>query len=163
MVLILLSCLARHEPVRAESPAPLDLVLASATVVDPAVVAGTPTLAEALHDVVNERNLVPTDVSADLAKFATTRDTRRRIELLAPARATLLVETETAYYSELSGRFRWTVHTTLSLEPAGLSDSFDVPVFLQFAHEKEAEAVSAAAPTIARRAGELLDGWLSAP
>jgi hypothetical protein len=97
------------------------------------------------------------------AAFQGTRDTRRRVELLHPTRPTLLVETETSFYSELSGRYRWNVHVVASIEPAGVSESFDVPVFLQFAHEREAEAVSAAAPVIARRVGELVDGWLAAP
>lgn len=165
MVLILAACALHHEPVRASSPQPLDVVVALSTVVDPAVTGPSASLQAALAGAMDVRNVSPTWVSDDkyVSLFQSTRDTRRRTALLGSTQALLLVETETAYYSELSGRFRWTVHTTLTLEPAGLTDTFDVPVFLQFAHEKEPEAVEAAAPTIARHVGELLDGWLSAP
>jgi hypothetical protein len=50
----------------------------------------------------------------------------------------------------------------VSLEGPGApaARSFDVPVFLQYHHEREADAVDAAAPIVARKVGELLDGWL---
>ena len=73
----------------------------------------------------------------------------------------LLVESEVAYYSLLSGRYRWTVDVTLTLVPAGLTDHFEVPVFLEFQHEREAEALAAATPVITRHVDDLIDDWLS--
>lgn len=165
MVLMLLACIAKHGPERAAEPTPIDVVPVLSSVADSKVTGATDPLSKALGDVLAARNLQPTMMSTDsyLAAFAGTRDTRRRIELLHVSRPMLLVETETAFYSELSGRYRWIVKATVSLEPAGLTESFEVPVFLQFQHEREPEAVSAAAPVIARRAGELVDGWLAAP
>lgn len=165
MVLMLLACLAKHEPERAAEPTPIDVVPVLASVADSKLTGATDPLSKALGDTLAARNLQPTmlPTEAYLAAFQGTRDTRHRIELLHVARPTLLVETETTFYSELSGRYRWLVKATISLEPAGLTESFEVPVFLQFQHEREPEAVSAAASVIARHAGQLVDGWLAAP
>lgn len=165
MVLMLLACIAKHEPQRAAEPTPIDVAPVLSSVADARVTGATDPLSKALGDALVARNLQPNMLPTEqyLAAFQGTRDTRHRVELLHVSRPTLLVETETSFYSELSGRYRWLVKATLTLEPAGLTETFEVPVFLQFQHEREPEAVSAASLVIARRAGELVDGWLAAP
>lgn len=165
MVLILaaLGCVARHEPVRADTPTPIDVVPVLAGVDDPAVTDAPERLDEALVQTLSAHNLQPTLVPADrwTQAFVTTRDTPRRVEHLAPKGNLLLVETEAAYFSQLNGRYRWTVDVTLTLVPAGLSDTFEVPVFLEFQHEREEQALAAATPVIARHVGDLVDDWLA--
>lgn len=162
MVLMLIGCLAHHPPTQAAASTEVDVVAALSGVAAPTVTGPTDTLKQSLSGALGPHNLTvkfaPEDSFA--TAFQTTRDTGHRLNLLHATEPLLLVETETSFYSELSGRYRWVVHTTLSLQPAGLSDSFDVPVFLQYAHEQEAEAVDQAAPVIARHAGDLVDSWL---
>jgi len=45
---------------------------------------------------------------------------------------------------------------------AALTSSFEVPVILQFVHEKEPRALEEAAPIIERQLGHLLDQYLGA-
>ena len=82
------------------------------------------------------------------------------------AKVLVLVETEARFYSQIEGRNRWTVTVRLSVAPAdALNDvvveEFDVPVFLQFLHEKEERALEEAGPLIERRLGPLLDQVMS--
>lgn len=124
-----------------------------------------------LDAVLQERNLPPHAI-ADAAvtqAFAGRRTTPQRLAWLAEradgAPLLLLVETEVAFYSQLEGRYRWTVEVHLTIastsDPgASVTRSFEVPVFLQFHHEREPEALDAAAPVIERRLASLVDAWL---
>ena len=42
----------------------------------------------------------------------------------------------------------------------GVTEVYQVPVFLQFHHQREAEALEEAAPVIARKVALLVDGYL---
>jgi hypothetical protein len=77
----------------------------------------------------------------------------------------LLVETEARWYSQIAGRFRWTVSVDLSLGEVGAPEEsvhqhFEVPVALLFDHQREADAINEATSVIQRRLGELMDLWL---
>ena len=79
----------------------------------------------------------------------------------------MLVETQAEYYAQLEGRFRWVVAVQVGLGRTGQLEraalhGFEVPVFLPFVHQKEAEAIEAAAPVIAHRLGQILDEALGA-
>ena len=73
----------------------------------------------------------------------------------------VLVEAKALFYSQLRGQNRWVVNveaTALSgnsLETA-IVRRFDVPVFLQYTHQREGEALESAGPTIARRVERLV-------
>jgi hypothetical protein len=78
----------------------------------------------------------------------------------------VLVETEATFYSQIEGRNRWTVTVRLSVAPTNalndvVVEEFEVPVFLQFLHEKEERALEEAGPLIERRLGPLLDQVMS--
>lgn len=163
LTLWLLGCVARHAPVQASSPTPIEVAPVLAGVEDAAVADAPDRLDDALLVTLAAHNLTPSLVAPDryVDAFATRRDTARRLEHLAPAGNLLLVETEAAYYSILSGRYRWTVEVTLTLAPAGLTEQFEVPVFLEFQHQREADALAAATPVIARHVGDLVDAWLA--
>lgn len=79
----------------------------------------------------------------------------------------VLMETEAVFYAQIEGRNRWTVRVRLTVAPKddvshAIVEEFEVPVFLQFLHEKEERAVEEAGPLIARRLGALLDQVVAA-
>ena len=79
----------------------------------------------------------------------------------------VLVETRASFFSQLEGRYRWVVNVRAgvaeaSAPGAGVVEVFDVPVFLQFEHQNEAEAVAAAEPVISRHVQRLLRRHLGA-
>jgi hypothetical protein len=76
----------------------------------------------------------------------------------------LLVEQRVQFFSQLDGRYRWEVGTTLTASRTGgavARDPFEIPVILMYDHEKENEAIASAASDIATRLGVLLDGVLA--
>jgi len=76
---------------------------------------------------------------------------------------TLLIETEAQFYSQLNGRFRWEVHLSLTLLQAENEQLFrqtTIPIFHQFHHEREEEALLAAQTIILREINILIDDYL---
>jgi len=99
------------------------------------------------------------------------RDSGRRVAWLADnaagSEAVMLVEVAAFYDTQIQGRMRWTVRATLSIAPADAPEDamrreVDTAVFLQFLHQREAEAALEAATTIERAAARLLDDWVRA-
>ena len=74
----------------------------------------------------------------------------------------VLVESVARFYSQLRGQYRWEVSVEATLmHPSkpeeAIVEQFEIPVFLRFQHEQEAEALSAAGAEIERRLQRLLD------
>ena len=115
-----------------------------------------------LTEALTDRNLALNDLGA----ISGARLTTHRLEVLResdPSGWVLLVEARASYFSQLEGRYRWTVSVklTASSKPGEVvEDTFSVPALLQFEHEREAQAFTAVAADIAQRAGTLLDGLL---
>jgi hypothetical protein len=135
---------------------------------DDGVEAAPAALTAALDAVARQYGLQVTPVSS-VVGLDDRRTAAHRLEwLVAQAQGTdllLLVQTQPRFYSQLGGQYRWTVQVEATVarasDPAqGETIQFDVPVFLTYDHEREADALSAAAPAIARRTGALLDAWL---
>lgn len=119
------------------------------------------------------RGLRPTVLSDEALRdgLGPARTHPQRLAYLAaePSGAALLVmmETEAVFYAQIEGRNRWTVRVRLSIAPQdalqqAVVEEFEVPVFLQFLHEKEARAVEEAGPLIARRLAAALDEVVAA-
>jgi len=93
----------------------------------------------------------------------------KRFEVLADGAdgaLLLLVESSARYSSQMNGRYRWTVDVQARLaDPAQPDDAieakFTVPVHLLYSHQREADALVSAMPSIARRVGVLLDEWIT--
>jgi hypothetical protein len=123
-------------------------------------------LEERVLEQLTARNLVPERAALDPA-FAQVRDSERRLAKLVrgtDAPLAVLVEAKAIYSSPMNGRWRWTVHarlTALRREHAALTRSMDLSTFVDFEHEREPAALSAAAPAIAERTGAMLDELLS--
>jgi fructose-specific component phosphotransferase system IIB-like protein len=171
LFLLLSGCLSKHQPVQA--PRSTTVAVASAlAVLDSTEVQAVPdALAEGIAQLCSERNLQPTALApaAYTGEFASKRTSQHRLEHVAAqaggAELLLLVETTVAYYSQMNGRYRWTVEVDATISPAddlsqAFAARFSVPVFLEHYHEKEAAALEAAAPLLERRLGALLDAYL---
>ncbi len=136
-------------------------------------VAVPPELHQTVRRVLSARNLGVVEVpTGDYgAAFAAQRLSRTRLARLAQvahhADLLLLVETFPRYYSQLGGRFRWTVQVRLTLARKtalgdALSDDFTVPVFLDYPHQHERAALASAAASIGRELSSRLDDFLPA-
>jgi glycosidase len=104
--------------------------------------------------------------------FTAVRDTAHRHAKVAElGRSTpliLLVEMRAEFVTASEGLYSWRVFAKLSAgrrgskEPPVVSE-FELPAALQFDHEKDAEAVSQVANTLADRVGTLMDTVLALP
>ena len=125
---------------------------------------------EAVARTLAGRNLEPRMVDA-ASVLDGARNTQQRLALLARASDApylLLLETRVTYYDELQGQFRWMVYGRVSIarrdDLAGAASSeFEAPVFLVYEHDKEPEALRAAAGAMAERTAALLDSFLAVP
>jgi len=150
---------------------PTTTPIAVAYVVDPAF-AGEPTTApEKLKAVIAailaERNLQPVELPLEVVKGGKLTDTRMAAMREADTQTPylLLVELRVQFFSQLDGRYRWEVGTTLTAERrqgTQVKDPFEVPIVLIYDHEKQDAAMVAASHDIGSRLGVLLDGLLSA-
>jgi hypothetical protein len=141
-----------------------------AYIVDPGY-AGTPftppdVLKKAIAAELDDHNLEVVEVPIEAVSAQKLTDSR--FEALKKAAGdvpfVLLVEQRVHFFSQLDGRYRWEVATTLTAaraDGAKASDPFEIPVILLFDHEKEKEAIAAASTDIANRVGVLMDGVLA--
>ncbi len=163
---LLLGCLKPAPPVPGDG-----VTLNVATVMAPltgAISAAPPKFEMGLVVPLSSRGAIPAFVTGpdELTLLARYPDSAQRLDALAQTQvgAVLLVETAPSFYSELNGQYRWTVGVRLSLAEGDddpLYATFDVPVFLRYHHEREAEAVVAATPVVSRRAAQLVDTWMA--
>lgn len=172
MVLMLLfACLPKQAPVQSLSPLPTDLVAVANLLESRDVRDGPAALYSAMEGLLQQRNLLPQRVEPEIwtAEFANRRSPGQRVLFLAERgpteRVVLLVDTTASFYSQMSGRYRWTVAVDAQVRAAPadknpLSVQFEVPVFLDFDHEREDAAIAAAVPVIQHRLASLLDEWL---
>ncbi|MFZ5475806.1 MAG: hypothetical protein ACOZNI_03430 [Myxococcota bacterium] len=161
LVLALLGCVQRHEPF--QSPRLRAVEVAPVLVAPDAAVLDSPERVDAaLLDAMRARNLDPRLVPPDryLSAFAQKRETSQRVAWLGGTDPLLLVEAQPRLFGLVRGHWKWVVEVKLTLAPAGLADALSVPVFLANPHDDADDALVAAGPEIARRAGELVDRWL---
>ncbi|MBN2798258.1 MAG: hypothetical protein JXX28_03860 [Deltaproteobacteria bacterium] len=170
--LLLGGCVKPAPPVAAPQPSPVALAAFRALPESTEVVAAPDRLTQALVEELRSRNLVPTQVSEVQPLFGGGRSSISRLEALAgeqrDAAWLVMVETEASYFAQVAGKYRWVVSAKISLVPVAAPDQgtgmeVDVPVFLQFSHQKGDAALAEATPTLRRRLGELLDEALAAP
>lgn len=168
LLLCLTACLPKVPLQRLATKTPV----AIAYVVDPqhlgAVTTAPDAVKQAVAAVLAERNLEPQEVP--VAALGGQRLSDARLDALGQqpgdAPVVVLVEARAQFFSQLDGRYRWEVGVTLSALRRGgakARETVELPVILQFDHEREAAAVSAAADEVAARLGTLLDGVLVQP
>jgi hypothetical protein len=76
----------------------------------------------------------------------------------------LIVESKADFYAQVNGRFRWEVQVNMTLYDGKthLEQQFTVPVFHQFHHQRQKEALEAALPAIERKLHAMLNEHLQA-
>lgn len=167
-VLLSLSCLPKVPRQRLENATPIVV----GYIVDPTY-SGDPITApeplkEAIAKALEERNLSVVEAPFEVLKGQRITDTRKAaVKAHQPdAPYFLLVELRVHFFSQLDGRYRWEVSAALTASKNGgveSRDAFELPVILQYSHEKQAAAINAAASDIASRLGGLIDGLLVPP
>jgi glycosidase len=104
------------------------------------------------------------------AAFDRLRDSGRRQDYLTrlagDGDALVLVETKVLFYSQLSGRYKWTVHVKLAIRDLAKPETsivreLEAPAFMTFDHEREAEALASVAGVVAKGVASLVDAYYS--
>ena len=129
-------------------------------------------VAERVTAALAERNLLAKSYEAEALSASGSGSQQRFATLKAASgdtRLWVLVEARVVFYEVLQGRYRWVVTAKVLAgrrDEAGVPPSqadLEVPVFLLYHHEREAEALAAAAGALADKVGRLVDGLLAAP
>jgi hypothetical protein len=131
-------------------------------------------LETALERELRDHNLEPRPLQsgADLRELDRLHAPTHQLEWLSQAAEdsdlVLLIETRAEFFSNIGGRYRWTVDAELSLaDPQDLSRaihrSVEIPVFMQFHHEQDLEVLTVASPVLSRELGLVLEDWLGDP
>ncbi len=168
LALVGVGCVPKVPRQRLAEPAKI----AVAYIVDPTYsgVAFTPPdeLKKAMAKELEDHNLQLVEVPLTAVSAQRLTDSRfealRKTALAQGAPYLLLVEQRVHFFSQIDGRYRWEVSTSLTASRADgamARDPFEIPVVLMFDHEKEREAIVYAAPDIANRVGVLMDGVLA--
>jgi len=158
---LFLACILNKEPLKTEHTQELYVVSARDELDIRSSVPLPKTLKEAIHKEIQTRGLKLKALPLD-EQFSTQRTSAQRKNLY-PQRPLLLIETKAQFFSQLNGRFRWTVAVQLNLiseSGTTFTQDFSVPVFHQFHHERESEALEAAQEVILRYLGTLLDDYI---
>ena len=163
MVLIsLLWACAISKPVL-KSPKPHDLhMLASLDQLDTASSTELPkSLVRSISKRVEARGITVQTLNLN-EKYSAQRNSIQRAKMYQE-RPLLVIEAQAQFYSQLEGRFRWTVDVLLNLytaDGAVYSRNASIPVFHQFHHQRETESLEAAQDQINRYVDRLLDDYL---
>lgn len=110
-----------------------------------------------LTEVAQEHNITlqlqPTPADFEIAKHVGTVES-----------PVLVLESRAEFYAQVNGRFRWEVDVKIDIFDGTdhISEELTIPVFHQFHHERQAEALEAALPTLERKIHSLLNKQLSA-
>ena len=78
----------------------------------------------------------------------------------------LTIDVSARFSTQVNGRYRWNVLTQMTLVPgsepsAARTTELNTAVALVYSHQGEQEALTEAAPLIARQLGALLDAWIA--
>ena len=95
-------------------------------------------------------------------RYAAQRNSAQRSKI-HEKRPLLLIETQAQFFSQLEGRFRWTVDVKLNLYTADgvvYNRTASIPVFHQFHHQREKESLEAAQDQINRYVDRILDDYV---
>ena len=167
----LCGCVQRVPEVRLAEPRPISVLYLVDGAREAGVSEAPAVLKAAVEAALQRRNLQPQEqpLGPLAASFGRVRESGRRLLELqrAAGEATLvlLVELDAEFFSHLQGRYRWQARARLTAARGGgeaTSDALAFPVYVNFDHEQAPAVLSTAAPTVADRAGALLDQVLAA-
>ena len=159
-ILIWLACQTQTRPKVATEPMSIQLLAVQDNVLNRDSSIVPQALLKTIKSELALSNIQPTIVATP-PSFQSVRQTEQRLTHLSPP--LLLIETSAEFFSQLNGRFRWTVSCKLTLVSADnsrLIREFTTPVFHQFHHEREAEAIVAAEEVIRQQLRGLIEDYL---
>ena len=161
LISLLWACSMNKSPIK--SPSPHDVfMLSSLDQVDTRSSIPLPdSVQESLKSSITKRGLQIKTLQIN-DRFSMQRNSTQRANLYTE-RPLLLIETQAQFFSQLEGRFRWTVDVQLNLytEKGELfTRNLSVPVFHQFHHQREKESLEAAQEQITRYLDRLLDDYV---
>ena len=112
-----------------------------------------------LKEKAKEHNII-LDVQELPRNFADISQTERRIQSMSSP--CLLLETKATFFSLLDGRFRWEVEASYTLRDGDsiYTKTIQIPVFLQYHHQRESEAILEAQIPLLRTLDTLLNEYL---
>jgi len=169
MVLIawMLACIGTASPYRASTPTPVATAITMASPEQIQDVSVPPQIATAISETLMARNLThqPIRPTETFDAMGTTQQRMMWLAGRSGAANILLVESTVRPMGHIGGRYRWGVEVTITLAPGGdparaINESFTIPITLSQVHEQEPDALTAAAPQIARRVGLLYDRYM---
>jgi hypothetical protein len=164
-------CIQRVPVTRLAEPQAISVLYVVDGAQEAAVSEAPAELRAAVEAALAQRNLQPQvqPLAPLVPTFSRVRESNRRMAELsrvsgeAPLR--LLVELDAEFFSHLQGRYRWQARARLTATRSTgelATDALSFPVYVNFDHEQAPAVLATAAPTVADRAGELLDQVLSA-
>jgi hypothetical protein len=160
LVVVALGCLHRDTPPKPERTVPLAVYIVNGT----GQTASRIDTPKALRERLMAR-LAPVGLQVDVRDSSAETATNTKVLAASIAKHAaaqtghperiLLLETQSQFYNELEGRFRWTVLVQatffyVSRPGDALSTSFDAPAILNFPHQGASDALRFAADPIAR-------------
>lgn len=169
LLLLLASCVTARPVQRAPDTTPLTLALLVDDDETRHVSPVPDAVAAAVTSALATRNLEPVARPATDEALAARRATAARLQHLATSSQTplvALVETKVRFYSLLNGRFRWEVHAVLSIARRdaladAMTHELDFPVFLDFDHQRENDALTYATRKLSDEVARLADDFLA--
>ncbi|MEC8277406.1 MAG: hypothetical protein VX026_06810 [Myxococcota bacterium] len=159
-LLWILACQPQVPPKRATSPIQIQVLAVQDNLLDRNSTTVPADLRNTLKAELSNANIQPTIIEVPNS-FQSIRQTEQRLDALGTP--VLLIETKAEFFSQLEGRFRWSVNCKLTLntgEQSALVREFDTPVFHQFHHQREAEAILAAEEVIRQQLRGLIEDYL---
>jgi glycosidase len=130
-----------------------------------------PALHREIGELFESRRIAVDDVAFERLRdaFRSRRRTEHRLEALAAASSSsgvvCLVELMPRFFSQLAGRYRWTVQVRAAIAERGqlgdaIIEDYELPVFLEYTHENETDALERVAPALERSLRSLLDDFI---
>ena len=159
-LLWLLACQPQVPPKKATSPVQIQVLAVQDNLLDRNSTTVPADLLSTLKTELSNANIQPTIIDVP-DSFQSIRQTEQRLDELE--KPVLLIETKAEFFSQLEGRFRWSVNCKLTLKTSNQSAfvrEFDTPVFHQFHHQREAEAILAAEEVIRQQLRGLIEDYL---
>jgi glycosidase len=169
LLLLLAACVTARPVQRASEPTPVALLVLVDDDETRRVGPVPESVAAGVVAALAERNLQPTMLPPTDGALAARRSTSARLQHLAAssqAPVLVLVETKARFYSLLNGRFRWELHAVLTMARRGATADatthvLDFPVFLDFDHQREPDALEYGRRKLVDEVGRLADDFLA--
>ena len=166
LMVLLSGCMTTSQSVRLAAPADTQLAVVLQFPDRPEIAEVPESTTNRIATELMKRNLTARIVPQDSFKkpFETRRSTTQRVSDLSEGGYLLLVESEVRFYSLLSGKYRWNISGRITfVAPDGEQTTapLELAAFLDFDHQREADAIAYVEVAIAERVGQVVDRLLA--